>query len=134
MNENPTVLVIEDDHIMLTLTTMMLKQAGFDVIAVGNAAEAEQCVHTASYDLVVTDLLMPYGSGFALIEAVRSRTEENNTPVIVVTSFANEDTVHALSLLNVSAVLKKPLTMDGLITAVKQELATTGVPANVIKY
>lgn len=122
MKDLTTLLVIEDDFIMLTLIRKMLQQAGYRVITAENGKEAKRCIQEEVYDLVVMDIYMPYQSGFSLIEEVKCQLATREKPVVVVTSFANVDALAVLTNLAVSAVLNKPFTLQELISAVEDGL------------
>lgn len=124
------LLVIEDDFVMLTLISKVLQQAGYHIITAQNGKEAKRCIEEEVYDLVVMDIYMPYQSGFSLIEDIKSRLSAREKPVVVVTSFANSDTLAVLSNLTVSAVLQKPFTAQELTSAVEGGLAYLPAPVS----
>jgi len=60
-NENPTVLVVDDDTAMLALCKRILEQAGCSVLSASGSSEALKLCkgHQGSIDLLVTDLVLP---------------------------------------------------------------------------
>ena len=77
------VLVIDDDPDFITMTKLILVQAGFDVAgALGCNAALEKCSEV-NPDLILLDLMMPEIDGF---ETYRRLTKVTEAPVIVITA------------------------------------------------
>lgn len=69
MPEGPTVLVVDDEAIILNVVTIILRRAGFRVLAANSAGEALELVRSsgAPIYLAVLDLDMPKVSGLNLL-------------------------------------------------------------------
>jgi two-component system, NtrC family, response regulator PilR len=82
----PTVLVVDDEPGLREVLDITLKRQGFEVVTVGGRRRAVEAIEARStpFPLVITDLVMPDGSGMDVLEAARARTEE--TQVIVITA------------------------------------------------
>jgi CheY-like chemotaxis protein len=122
-----TILIIEDDPSFRDVLRATLEQAGFAVIAVGDAADAlSQLSH--GIDLVLLDFIMPRAvmDGFAFLAEVRAHPELVNTPVIVlsglgeaVTDAIDPATANALRIVS---VIPKPVHLTDLLSAVHAAL------------
>ena len=55
----PNILVIDDDDIMLKAIKNILHKDGFDVLTARDGKEAFEMLDNSSYDIVITDLMMP---------------------------------------------------------------------------
>ena len=66
-----TILVADDDENIRALLEHLLVTAGHAVTAVGNAGEACVVMAKQSFDLVITDVLMPDGDGIDLITQLK---------------------------------------------------------------
>lgn len=68
-----SILVVDDDNLVLTNTVAMLEDLGHRVTAVSSAADALAAIHEEciSFDLVLADHMMPHMSGLRLIEEIR---------------------------------------------------------------
>jgi DNA-binding response OmpR family regulator len=64
------VLLIEDDQIMLKAISNILKKNGYNVISASDGKEAFEMIDNAAYDVVITDLMMPYASGMEMVSRV----------------------------------------------------------------
>jgi CheY-like chemotaxis protein len=68
-----TVLVVDDDRMVLDSTAAMLEDLGHGVSRAGSALEAISLLENGSFDLLLTDQVMPHISGAELIRLVRDR-------------------------------------------------------------
>ena len=73
MSVSQNILVADDDAGVRHLIRYSLEQAGYSVSEVTNGAEAIRAVHTAPFDLVITDILMPETDGLETIMHLRKR-------------------------------------------------------------
>ena len=89
------VLLVEDERAIAESLEFALRRDGFDVCLAPTLRAAEALC--ADCDLVVLDLMLPDGSGFALLGQLRS--EERRVPVIILTSLDEEaDRVEGLEV------------------------------------
>ncbi len=77
------VLVVEDDETVGNTLALALRRVGFDVAVTRSVEEALAAYDQASADVVVTDLLMPGGTGLDLLKALDQR--DPMVPVIIIT-------------------------------------------------
>jgi len=69
-----TVLIVDDEELLLTMGDMVLSSFGYKVLTAGNGRQALDLLATEDakdIDLVVTDLVMPHMDGYALIENLK---------------------------------------------------------------
>ena len=105
---NETVLLIDDEPMMIRLVTKMFTKSGYKVVSFLDAKKA--LLHFATqgqdYDLVITDYDMPNLNGNELAEQLNGMLP--NIPIILMTGcdkFVNEQSRHFHSIVG---VLKKP--------------------------
>lgn len=116
------ILLIEDDEIMRKLVHTILEKEGYTVDAVSNGKEGlEKLGNQYSYDLVITDIMMPYANGFEILNKV-NHAEGKRTPVIIVSNLANEEMVLEGFKLGAADYLKKPIMAGELLLRVKRLL------------
>jgi CheY-like chemotaxis protein len=68
---NKKILVADDDPLMRKLLSAVLTFYGYDIECVSNGKEAIALVETGSYDILITDYLMPEMNGIDLIKKAR---------------------------------------------------------------
>jgi len=118
------LLVVDDEPEMRDLLRKVLKKEGHGVTTASGSCEALALLATCSYDLVVTDMLMPFDGGLALLKAIRRASP--TTPVIIVTAFGDWESYAQAMELGASAFISKPLRMAELTAAVHSALAAWG--------
>lgn len=111
------VLIVEDDRGLLEAYTDILLERGFDVAAAADAAAALRALESASFDAVVSDVVLPGGSGVDILRAVRER--DPDVPVVLVTG--NPTVESAVSALELGALhyLTKPVATAELVRCVE---------------
>jgi CheY-like chemotaxis protein len=122
-----TILVIDDDAAHRSLLRDVLEDAGFAVIAVGDAADALSQL-SQDIDLVLLDLVMPGATmdGFAFLSKASDHAHLGNTPVIVLSGLGTSvlealDPATAMTLRIVS-VVSKPIDIETLVSMVRAAL------------
>jgi CheY-like chemotaxis protein len=115
---NATILLVEDDEIMRTLTRQMLEEHGFRVIVAsdGKAALESLAAHAAPIDVVLTDVVMRGMSGPELVaEITRSRPKLR---VVYMSGYTGELIGGQDILRGGKTLLEKPFTRTALLKAV----------------
>jgi DNA-binding NtrC family response regulator len=124
MSENNIrVLVVDDDEDMRVTLMDFISQLGVKVSTVANLAEAERALRTGStpFDLVLTDLKLPGGSGIDVLKAARARSPE--TLVTIVTGYASLETAIEAIRLGAYDYITKPFTLDEIGVQVRNMIA-----------
>ncbi|POF43702.1 hybrid sensor histidine kinase/response regulator [Pseudomonas laurylsulfativorans] len=111
------VLVVDDDNLVLTSTSLLLEDLGHRVISAASGAMAlELFVSEPDIDLVITDMAMPQMSGAQLAHAVR--IIRPNVPIILATGYAERLEGFAAHLPR----LPKPFTQLNLVELIAQAM------------
>jgi len=115
------ILVVDDEQEMLNNYRRILSRAGHDAFTTTDPTQVEAILVDYHPDLVITDLMMPNGSGMDVLRTVRQNDE--NIPVILVTAFGTiENAVEAMKL-RATDYLTKPFSMNGLLDKVQEALS-----------
>jgi predicted signal transduction protein with EAL and GGDEF domain/DNA-binding response OmpR family regulator len=92
-DERPRVLLVDDDEVTLMLTSVALRERGFEVIEVNSGAAALMRLDEVSPDMVVLDALMPEMDGFATCQALRARPGYGQLPVLMLTGLDDDASI-----------------------------------------
>ena len=116
-----SILFIDDDNVVRRVSKAMLENYGYVVTTAGNGVEAVSLNKGApeKFDLVISDVDMPYMDGFEVLQAIRG--EEPTKPFIFISGTELDD--HYLIEIERSGLdfLPKPFTVEQLLrTAAKQ--------------
>ncbi len=122
MADKPHLLFVDDEHLLHNLFERLFARNGFDVTCCASALRAIELMAEQSYDMVVTDFMMPDMDGFSLLSHIREKYP--STRVIMVTAHANVQ--HAVRMMQHGAIdyIPKPFTAAELVDRVKKSLAT----------
>jgi len=126
-----TVLVVEDEETVRRLAVRLLLDAGYDVLEAGRLSEAvDACDGGARrIDLLLTDVVMPEGSGQEV--AQRLGEQQEGMRVLFMSGYGEEVTSRHGAAGAGAPLLAKPFTRDALLSAVADALAgdsrSTGV-------
>lgn len=114
----------DDDADMLTAVSDALASLGFDVLSVDNGAGLiDRLASDGPFDLIVTDISMPWMDSLKTLRSVRSAGV--TTPVIVITALTDEQIPNRVQALGANAILlRKPFDLDELAAAARR--MTTG--------
>lgn len=119
--QKDTILVIEDDENVLSMMIKHLKYAGYKVISANNGMEGLKMLESEEYDLVITDIVMPYVSGVGLVTALKEKNPQ--IPVIAITGYGEEPMEAALEK-KADLVIAKPVSMSHLKDHISKLLTT----------
>ena len=120
--EPSTILVVDDEPAVLTVTERVLSARGHRVLAAGSGADAlEQSRHwTGRIDLLLSDLRMPVMNGRELAERIRA--ERPGIGVVFMSGYSEDPVVRAEVREARVALVAKPFTSVELVTAISREL------------
>ncbi|MEW6601304.1 MAG: sigma-54 dependent transcriptional regulator, partial [Nitrospirota bacterium] len=112
------VLVAEDEEITLNNIKETLEEEGFEVRTVTDGAQAHARLEEEKFDVLITDIKMPFLSGIELLE--KTKTAHPDTEVIVITGFGSISS--AIEAMKKGAVdyITKPFDLDELVIRVKK--------------
>ncbi len=121
------ILVIDDEEIIHHSLRKILGRKGHEVETVLSAADGLERMYTGSYDLVITDLMMPEMNGIGLLE--RMKKDGIKLPVLMITGYPTIST--AVKALRLGAVdyLAKPFTRQELLAPVSRALRRSEAPS-----
>ena len=113
----PVVLVIEDDAEERAWIASALRSAGYGVETVATGAEALVRCREQRFDAITLDIMLPDMSGRAVLEKLRERGLNRQTPVTVVTLLAYQGVIAGFQ---VNDILAKPVARDQLVKALER--------------
>jgi len=114
------VLVVEDNPMVLKSVEFKLTKDGHQITTAQNGRDALNLLQKERFDLVLTDLIMPFVTGIQLIEAINKNGIK--TPVIVLSSSTQEATVMDAFDLGARDFISKPFSPQELSLRVKRTL------------
>ena len=114
------VLVIDDEANVRTLTSMLLKRLGYDVLLAENGWKGLELYRQEHPDVIVLDLIMPGMDGIEVLKQIRS--VDLNQLVIVVTGDSTLKSEREVRALGVSEFIVKGASVHSLGDTLKRLL------------
>ena len=125
------VLIIEDDAVMLKAIDYILKKNGYNTIVARNGKEAFEIIDAGTFDLVVTDLMMPFNSGLEVISRVRNHSTGSNAGIIVISAMGQESTITEAFGLGADDYLIKPILVGELLSRINRLFVSKGSASGI---
>lgn len=114
------VLVVDDEEEIRSFFAKVLEDGGYRVVTAGDGVQAQEKLEKDSFDLVITDLVMPKAEGIETIRAIR-QTRPGLKLIAVSGAFGGSFLKFAAKL-GADATLEKPVSPDRLLETVRHLL------------
>lgn len=131
MKRKHTVLLADDDKVQTMMLSSQLRAKGYSVAAAYDATYAVMVAMKSPPDAVVLDILMPGGTGRAVLERLKGSSKTMQIPVIVLSSVADPKVVSEVLALGAAEYLHKPVDVDALDAALRRALGMPAEPTAV---
>ena len=122
MTESSTILVVEDDPVILDLLTVNFELEGYTVVRAVDGEDGLAQARRARPGVVVTDIMMPKRSGLDLLADIRADPELASTPVVLLSAKALASDVRAGLAAGADDYITKPFEPDELLVRVEKLL------------
>lgn len=114
---NPTILLVDDDPDIRSLTRTFLEHESYQVLSSGDPDRAAHIFQTAPHvDLLITDLYMPQRSGMDLARQIKALRQD--LPVLIISGGLVPTTLQQQLNLQGWSFLPKPFALPQLLSAV----------------
>jgi len=120
MTTRGRILVVDDERSMQEFLEIFLRGEGYAVATAGDVANARAMLENDDFDVVISDIQMPGGSGLDLLHAAREVAPE--AMVIMITAYASTETAIAAMKEGAYDYLTKPFRVDEIRLVVEKAL------------
>ncbi len=114
------LLIVDDDASTLASVARAFRMAGHEATVCDNAARALELAKSQSFDMMLSDVVMPGKDGLSLLEDLRRL--EIGLPVVMISGQANIEMAVRATRLGAADFLEKPLSTDKLLLTVDNVL------------
>jgi DNA-binding response OmpR family regulator len=111
------VLLVDDNE---DITELLFKAKGFEIVETNDAMEGLRHIQQEKYDAILLDMKMPGISGFNIIQllATDDILKDQNIFIFSASAFGENEIRGLLRRDGVNGVLKKPMKLDEILTAI----------------
>ena len=124
---DPVALIIDDEQDLLSLLSITLRRMGVESLKAGNVAEAKSQLDRKSFDLCLTDLRLPDGSGMEIVKYIQENYSD--TPVAVITAFGDPKTAVEALKLGAFDYIAKPIEVEQLQAIIESSIRLSDASA-----
>ena len=117
------ILIVEDEPDIQELLSAYLQQAGYQTSLAGDGVEALELFRSASFDLVLLDIMLPKIDGFGVCELIR---QESQVPILMLTALDGEAEQLRGFDLEIDDYVTKPFSMPVLLEKIRVILRRRG--------
>lgn len=119
---NKKILVADDESHILSVVSLKLKNAGFEVICAHDGTEALEMAINEKPDLLITDYHMPGLSGLEVCQQMHQKEGLANLPAIMLSARGYHLTEAELAQSGISQMISKPFSPRQLLATVNEVL------------
>jgi two-component system CheB/CheR fusion protein len=125
---NPKALVVDDHADTAELFQMLLAKRGIEVITAGTLEAALSALKTNKFDILISDIDLPDGSGCDLLEEVR---RVQPLPAIAVSGLGGENIVKRCKEVGFDELFVKPASFQRVLDATLRLLSAASSDRSV---
>jgi two-component system response regulator MprA len=115
-----TILVVDDDDIARKNISAYLTGEGYGAEEAADGIEALDKLKTRTFDLVLSDIVMPRMDGLELIEQVRSTWPRMR--IIAMTAYFRAGSEERFSVAGADGFIRKPIVLSDLLSKIQSLL------------
>ncbi len=121
--ERPLVLVADDEPDILSLVSLRLREAAYDIASASDGRRALQVAREQRPDAAVIDVWMPEMDGYELTRAIRADADLRTMPIVLLSASVRESEIHRGKEAGANDYLRKPFVPAELQEAVAAALS-----------
>ncbi len=116
------ILIAEDEVLMLKALEFKLKKDGYQVDVAADGRVALEKVKNNTYDLVLTDIMMPFVGGMEILSYIKNDPIKKSTPVMLISAVGLENIVLEGFQLGAEDFIYKPFNLNELSVRIKRHI------------
>lgn len=116
------ILVVEDNHAILDVITLILQSEAYKVDSMSKSATLLDKIEEFQPDLIILDIMLPDGDGRELLATLRKKPETATIPVLMISAKYTEQNIEHGEF-KPNGFLAKPFDIDNLLDKIEGILA-----------
>lgn len=128
MDNQHTLLLVEDDSFLIEILVKKFKAADFKVVHAGDGKEAIRKAHDEEPDIIMLDIILPGMNGFEILEKLKSDESVADIPVAFLSNLGQkEDVEKGKKLGAVDFIVKANHSLDEIVKRTGELIEEHGV-------
>ncbi|MBI4135972.1 MAG: response regulator [Candidatus Vogelbacteria bacterium] len=120
-NAKKTVLIVEDDEFLRSLTAKRLEKENYAIEVAVDGENAISVLDTLKPDIILLDLLLPGKDGFEVLKKIRSTEAVKTVPVVIFSNLGQKEDIEKAKALGVDDFLiKANFTLDDVVAKINK--------------
>jgi CheY-like chemotaxis protein len=121
MDEQPTILVIDDDPAMQTVLEIALREAGYRVEVASDGQEGVAKLVSLRPNLVICDIMMPQMDGVEAFQRMKDQLQEEGIPIFIITALNRKPWFADLEAEG-AVIIQKPFDIEQVLSLIQTML------------
>jgi DNA-binding response OmpR family regulator len=117
-----TILVADDDRVVVELLSLGLAARGFKVTVAADGMQAIMAARRTPPEAILLDVMMPGGTGFDVVKRLRSNAATAGIPVVAMSASTDPALPQKVQELGANAFLLKPVSLDEVAATLRRVL------------
>lgn len=114
------ILIAEDEVLMLKALEFKLKKDGYQIDIASDGRQAMEKAKSNTYDLILTDIMMPFVGGMEILSYIKTDPIKKSTPVLLISAVGLENVVLEGFSLGADDFIYKPFNLNELSVRIKR--------------
>ena len=116
-SKGANILIVDDEVDICSMISFMFETEGFTVSTAHNARDAFALIQKRSFDIVISDIRMPFGGGLKLLKDIKSFNPL--LPRVILISGFSDLPIEEAHALGAEKILQKPIRLKDLLFEVQ---------------
>ena len=125
MLKKDTILLIEDDPLLIDIYSTKFKEAGVEIQVADSGEKALSLLKKVSPSVIIMDIVLPHVDGWELLAAAQKQENLRNTKIVVLSNLGQKEEIEkGISLGAARYLIKAHYTPSQVVEEVRELLAT----------
>ena len=124
MLKKDTILLIEDDPLLIDIYSTKFKEAGFEIQVADSGEKALSLLKKVSPSVIIMDIVLPHVDGWELLAVAQKQENLRNTKIVVLSNLGQKEEIEkGISLGAARYLIKAHYTPSQVVEEVRELLA-----------
>jgi len=117
--EIPTILIVEDDPVIVISLEFLMAQNGYDVFVSHSGEDALEKLKEMKPHVILMDIMLPHRTGFEICQKIRSNKQYDDIKIVLLSAKGRQTDIDKGFSLGADAYITKPFSTRNLLETTK---------------